>query len=512
MLQEFFKTTLISKYIKYLLSKSPVPVYKLIFDNDDMIEGCIYTYKNKILKCTKSGRFVGVRGSLKESDYLYVQELLRVNEGSMTITRFVGAYKYVIGTRYIEAPTDAILYYNVDEERFYFDFRKSTLFDTAQEAREAASDIDTSYIEELFVEQVNIKGEYTKEEGPFAVTNDVVGVQKYDRAEFVTIATMTPETYIPGQTETFISNSSYYDTETHYRLGEYLRYLNNLYDLDLMPLYNCFNYKLADTFVLDIKAKSNIISGKDPRYKTYLIPIKFDKTYTVALDCAFPVLMKAVFYNKDLVTDAQNQSLLSDYLDEGVVLHNNMQFAQPKTYCISYKNANKLSGKPTETYYPMLHAYEKYLYLAIQVPVDNTSTVVVLEGDYTRVSSTSVTDVMGIERENNTADGVSSMLTSDLSLLRVNDGQQHPFADKLIEYLCRNTIDTREYIDENVAYVENAVHYTPDYEGLWDDNIRYILFDRYMKAASTNDNLNGYDILGYVDSDIERAIRKGLLS
>jgi len=63
-----------------------------------------------------------------------------------------------------------------------------------------------------------------------------------------------------------------------------------------------------------------------------------------------------------------------------------------------------------------------------------------------------------------------------------------------------------------VAYVDNAVHYTPDYEGLWDDNIRYILFDRYMKAASTNDNLNGYDILGYVDSDIERAIRKGLLS
>lgn len=446
MIQEFFKTTVISKFIKQLLAKSPVPIYKLIFDNDEMVKGCIYAYKDKILRCIESGRFTGIRGTLDVNNYLCVQEPLRVDDTTMTTT----VYDYV---------TD----------------------------------------------------EYKYNEVPFAVTDDWVGVRMYTPAKFEIINQIEPDTYVPGVTETFRSNSTHYDEETHYRLGEYLRYLNNQYDLDLMPLYNCFTYKMATNLHLDGSYKNGFITTSDSRYKVYLIPIKFNKTYTIALDSDFPVKMKAVFYNKGVMTDSETQEYLPSYLNENVITYNNTQFSKPFTYTLSSaQTVWDIDGKSV-SYYKKLHNVERYLYLAIQVSASNNSSVVVLEGDYTHTSSLPIADVIGVEYTVSTSDEVSSMLTSNLSLLAQNDNQQHPFADKLIEYLLGNTIDTREYIDENVAAVEQAVDYNPKYRGMWDDNIRYILFERYMKLQP-RDDLNFTDILGYVDSDIERAIRKGYLA
>lgn len=49
------------------------------------------------------------------------------------------------------------------------------------------------------------------------------------------------------------------------------------------------------------------------------IPIKYNKTYTIAIDCAFPVLMKSVLYgNLGMVQDTGYSGYLTDYLYEGV--------------------------------------------------------------------------------------------------------------------------------------------------------------------------------------------------
>lgn len=45
------------------------------------------------------------------------------------------------------------------------------------------------------------------------------------------------------QTYNFHSKFPYYDPETHYHLGEYLRYLRNTKNLDLLPYYNCYSGK-----------------------------------------------------------------------------------------------------------------------------------------------------------------------------------------------------------------------------------------------------------------------------
>lgn len=442
MKQEFFKTTLISKFIKQLLAKTPLPVYKLIYDNDEMVAGCLYTYKDKVLRCTKSGRFTGVRGTVNKLDYLTVQEPLLVNEGNMNVYTF-----------------------NENKNEFQF------------------------------------------EEVPFAVTDDVVSIQLYTPAEFEVVSRFVPDTYVPGITQSYVSNMSYYDEDTHRKLGEYLRYIKNMYDLNLMPLYNCFTYKLVDNLTLDVNSENNLTQTSNTKYKTFLIPIKFDKTYTIALDSDFPVMMKAVFYNNRLVKDRDNQFYLSNYLDESIIVHNNTQFSRPFTYVLPNTKAVDSSGRPC---YQMLHNYEKYLYLAIQISADNDSSLVVLEGDYSRNGTSSITDVYGLRRDVNTTDAISAMLTSRLSLLDRNDGIHHPFADKLIQYLLRNTIDTREDIDDNVANVEKAVGYMPEYQGMWDDNLRYLLFFNYMKLTN-REELNFLDILGYVDSDIEEAVRKGYI-
>ena len=45
--------------------------------------------------------------------------------------------------------------------------------------------------------------------------------------------------FYKGITTNFTSNSSLYDSKTHYYLGEYLRMIRDLDGVNLMPYYNC---------------------------------------------------------------------------------------------------------------------------------------------------------------------------------------------------------------------------------------------------------------------------------
>lgn len=104
----------------------------------------------------------------------------------------------------------------------------------------------------------------------------------------------------------FLSNEEGYDSKTHERLGQYIRDLNNMYGLDLRPLYNCFsNNILGNHYINPNKiARTDIDerAGDDPNEaldvhgsvltKTtqthntiiYKIPIKFNQDYTICIE------------------------------------------------------------------------------------------------------------------------------------------------------------------------------------------------------------------------------------
>ena len=66
--------------------------------------------------------------------------------------------------------------------------------------------------------------------------------------------------FIPGLTKSLYSPGRFYDIATHEYLGEYLRFLRDYYNINLMPLYNCFSNNLCDNVIIDtgsIQQKDN---------------------------------------------------------------------------------------------------------------------------------------------------------------------------------------------------------------------------------------------------------------
>ena len=421
------------KYIKYLLAKTPLPLFPTIEHGQYMVKGVHYIYKDKVLLCTESGTFLVTKDFDVELDYLRVNNLLTVMP---------------------EDRQDAIYLYE-------------NQFDTNPKA------------------------------SPLVTTDKLISINNYKKeAKF-----KLKDNFFFGQerlgvTQTFVSNSTLYDNNTHKFLGTYLRLLRNQYGLDLMSLYNCYNEFIVYDISLD--RHRNKVNDTGIRNKqVLLVPIKFNTTYTIAFECHLPILVKSIFYNNGLVLNSRSTNTYLSYkLNDEVKQINYCSFNQPFT--ISLLNDDK-----------ELQSYEDCLYLAIQVPRGHTSTLTVLEGDYTSDCTHRISDIRCLRKKYDVL-RMSKLLYSKPSLLSENDNKQHPFADKLISYLLRNTIDTREYIDDNVANVEKTIHYYPPYQGQWDIQLRYILFKRYMRICDKY-GLNKEDILGYVDNDIEDAIRKGYM-
>ena len=55
----------------------------------------------------------------------------------------------------------------------------------------------------------------------------------------------------PGLTKTLYSPGRFYDVVTHEYLGEYLRFLRDYHNINLMSLYNCFNNNICNNLYID---------------------------------------------------------------------------------------------------------------------------------------------------------------------------------------------------------------------------------------------------------------------
>lgn len=460
-MQKFFESTIISTFIKYLLSCNPVPIYPTITTDEYMIAGVTYIYKNDIIRCIESGKFKGIKPLQYKIDYFNADDNIVITDNDKVMKHLI-----------------------YDGKNYVWVYKR----DEAGLGREGGQTVTDEMIEISYIPIANY---------------EIVGKYNFG-ARYSNI------------TKDFVSNIHYYDSVTHRTLGEYLRCLRDIEGIDLMGLYNCFDYTIAENISLE---NQKVLEYHNPKTKVILVPIKFNKTYTIAIECPFPVSVCPVFYSgKNLLKDSDNESMTSKLLGS-FTKYNSLQFISPQTFVVNNEPSEIVgtsNGVDSESevlratqYCARMSDYEKYLYLAIQLPKSNTSSIVVLEGNYASTAENYISSAEGIDSLGDS--NVSAIFRSNLSLLHSNDNTQKPFADKLIDYLLKYAIDSREYIDENVQYVESAIGYKPDlknfYSGQWDVNLRYALYKTYMQLPQ-REWRDKEDILGFVDRDLEDAVNR----
>lgn len=267
-------------------------------------------------------------------------------------------------------------------------------------------------------------------------------------------------------TRSFPIVNNIYDSDTHEYLGDFLRFQRDYLGIDLMPLYNCFSNRICNNLNISIESQlpsyeiptgkmitktipavydnkelgdripNNIIAPavtievpemqteqgetytikrafytKDTNYMIYMLPIKFFKSYTLAMDCATNVEICCGFYNHYLDKIEEDQILvggqlnlppvdmsqyISDYTYRKFV---GLRFNNPVLWQgITLDTFNKILDKcianrpDTGTtltreqaiagYKQRLLEKESFLKLFIKIPVNNKTSITVLEGDY----------------------------------------------------------------------------------------------------------------------------------
>lgn len=312
--------------------------------------------------------------------------------------------------------------------------------------------------------------------------------------------------YYPTITEKCFSPNAYYDHSTHEMLGKYLRCYRDIFGINLLPFYNCFSGYYTDYFHLE---NSHYVSGVNNAYKVALFPIRYNTKYTIALDCSTDVSITPLILNNEIpVTVLLNGQYtnLSSLLLNSAVIKSNCSFKKPFTYSVDTHTAE---GEEVN-YVKYLQQNENHLCLAIQIPVSNISSIVVLEGEYLNLDTDRI-----LEKHSMSSlpeEYLNKILLSPLSLLTINDRNNYAFSDKLLEYLTLNTITSEENIENNITLVQDALGlnaYIDVTPGVWNDVIRYESFYFYKNNYSSDPRLRFADINGFTDKNIEKLILKG---
>ena len=339
----------------------------------------------------------------------------------------------------------------------------------------------------------------------------------------------TPKGYaynlkIRNYTKNLKIQNNVYDSYTHEYLGDYLRFQRDYRNINLMPLYNCFSNTLCPRLDISFDVVEDVIDSatnkvakkgyvakfdtRETNYKIYMIPIKLFQKYTIAIDCFTDVEVCCGFYGK-----YQYGSAYDTIAEDTYKCFNSMLFNKP----VLYDPAAGLK-KYLDPRHPLeIAQHETDLKLFIKLPISNKSSIVILEGDYTeytpstiiKYSSEKDDDFIAVNNHTQVnfdgdLDENIKHLVTPLQLLAQNTGISYPFADRLIEYLVGNAVTPVDDISDNIKRAKKVINAKTnalrDDEGVWEEIMQLILYN----YASNNFNVRiNHDILGYVDKDTE---------
>ena len=312
-------------------------------------------------------------------------------------------------------------------------------------------------------------------------------------------------TYI-NLTKTLKLQNNIYDDYTHRYLGNYLRFIRDYFDLNLMSLYNCYDNT------------SEVIND----YKYYTIPVKYNQTYTLFYEAKgiqkFPYILTTNLKNleKQFTPSGENDTNIN-ILNKKNKLQTTIQIPQAETSRELFDENN--------------------LRLVIKVPLINEFPLVVLEGDYSDYNTTEelynphITSVkkqnwvcINYEKDSNNKylyendyaqlfkDNIKTYNFQLVNSLRF-DKNNYPFSDRLIEYLIGNVITNLDPLSKNIIDVKKKLQYrylASNKTELKKQTGSFTIMDRFKMLDAVHKNkkalINREDLLGYVDKDIESVL------
>ena len=318
--------------------------------------------------------------------------------------------------------------------------------------------------------------------------------------------------YYPKFTERFKSDNLYYDVKTHRQLGNYLRTIRDCFNIDLMPFYNCWGKQYISNYYID---STGVVQGDNSSYKVAMVPIKFNRKYTIAADSSSAVMIAPIYQENNQLVPAWSGSVSFDLTsdlcsrNEYVNVHKELSCSFKRPFTVEVKNHEEDRNSKAH------QRNEKFLYLLIQFMSTVETSLVVLEGDYTNLScneiynfepvlEVSYNDKVTKEKNNISPPELDRMMLTELDLLQFSNKEQRPFSNRLIEYLLNNVITPR---DECSLDIKIAQRNRMTQTGVWDNNLRRSVYRDYLLSKHTRK----IDITGYVDKDVENAIMKGYM-
>lgn len=233
------------------------------------------------------------------------------------------------------------------------------------------------YVDKNFLYKANKNATYGPE-GDFNDVNNSEYLTKIDR-------------YIYGKhylniTKNLEMRTPLYDSYTHYYLGDYLRFYRDFKNIDLMSMYNCFAGDVAHN--ISYSFGEVVFDTNDNASVIYLVPAKFFKEYTIAVDCTTSVEVAACFYNNNQVSLPQYSKILAEicyFRKVGAQFTKPFKFDGLTTALDAVVEKSEDLNK--EALRTKLYGHEKDLYLLIKLPINHNSSLVVLEGDYVDAAS-----------------------------------------------------------------------------------------------------------------------------
>lgn len=284
-----------------------------------------------------------------------------------------------------------------------------------------------------------------------------------------------------------------YSSRTHRRLGDYLRAFSYNNGVNLMGMYNCYDYTSANNIKVVASDNNFIVEyhielDDNQQHRVALIPIKYNRTYTISLECKSSFYVAPVlYYDNHLVLMNDGTDATNTYLSNAIKRYPMRAFNDPFTFEVDLS-----ADIGDDDVLKQLYNRQRDLYLMIELSKANDTTIIVLEGNYASKKSLNYQ----VQGEHPSDEDLSY---SPLLQMYQMDSQI-PYSENLIQYLLSSAIYSSRENDYNVRKLR--IELGLDEKGGYDSKVRTMVFNKTLQSSTS---FKG-DIYGYVDSNAEASI------